>query len=236
LLLKKPLKGAFASSFLFLEERLGVPDVLEGGFLVLRVGVRLDLTGVLSGALALVARVGIRLGARDVLSGTLLVTRVGMLLIVAEGLSGAFFVTRVGVRLGVPDVLEEGFFVLRVGVRLDLTGVLSGALPLVTRVGMRLGAPGILSGTFLVTRVGMRLIVPVGRVGRGFGVSRKGTPTVERRKLETVFETTFLVDLSGAGTFRVGAVTADERAGGGERLGADTDRSGGFRVLRVGAS
>ena len=305
------MKGTFASSFLFLEERLGVADVLEGGFLVLRVGVPLDLTGTLSGALTLGARVGVP----DVLSGTFLVARVGMVFFGDDGLSGAFFVTRVGVRLG-----TAGFLVLRVGVRLDLTGTLSGAAPLVARVGNRLGAPDVLSGTFLVTRVGVRprvvvtlsrgflvgrvgmplivadglsgdfLVLRVGartvervvrtrplgegtfrvgavatdvrtrggerfggkdlvkglrvlrvgkrvppRVGRGFEVSRKGTAAVERRKFDDVFEIVFLVDLSGAGTFRLGAVTVDGRVGRGERLGADTDRSGGFRVLRVGA-
>ena len=76
----------------------------------------------------------------------------------------------------------------------------------------------------------------VGRVGRGFAVPRKGTAAVERCKLDCVFEAVLLFNLSGAGTFRLGAVTADERWGGGERLGADTDRSGGFLVLRLGAN
>ena len=41
------------------------------------------------------------------------------------------------------------------------------------------------------------------------------------------------LDLSGAGTVRVGAVAADERIGGGDRLGADNL---GFFVLRIGVS
>ena len=48
-----------------------------------------------------------------------------------------------------------------------------------------------------------------------------------------VFEAVVRLDLSGDGTFRRGAVDADERAGGGARLGAD-DLLGAFFVVRVG--
>ena len=48
-----------------------------------------------------------------------------------------------------------------------------------------------------------------------------------------MFEAVVLLDLSGAGTFRLGAVTADERSGGGKRVGAD-DLCGDFLVVRMG--